>query len=114
MSNKINSGIGLAIIISIGVFLIIRNYRDSKLLLNYNKTIGILIEIEEGKGVHQTAYGKFKYNEKNNEISFTQSGDFSFMKLGDTVLIRYDKENNKVAEVLDKYYMKKYKKLKKR
>jgi hypothetical protein len=51
-------------------------------------------------------------NTTSKKIQFDYIGDFSFLKIGDTVLIEYAKDDPTVAKVKDRYYMKKYNYLK--
>lgn len=111
---KYTKEIGAVLMILIVMsYLMLRNYFDSKLLENAKETNAILIGKSSGHGVNETANGTFKYKVQNESLEFNQSGDYDFMKLGDTVLIEYAIENHSVARVKDKYYMKKYKHLKK-
>lgn len=97
-----------------GIFLIynfIREKREDKLLNNSLDGFAILVKKNKGN-THAPSGGDFKYRVDHHEYSFSQSGDYEFMHVGDSVLIRYAKDDHSVARVVDKYYMEKYKKLK--
>lgn len=103
-----NSLILLIVLLLTGAFLIYRNYLDDKMLENFHTTFGILTNKKDGEAVHGTASGEFEYNIKGVKYKFTESGNFLFLNLGDTVLIKYAKKDFKVAKVIDKYYMQKH------
>ena len=112
MINKKKNEIVLVLLLLIGSFLIIRNNYEEKTLLNSRKTTGVLIKKKDGKAVHGTACGTFEYYVAGKKYKFTEGGNYSFINIGDTVLIKYAKKNKSIATVIDKYYMKKYKYLK--
>jgi hypothetical protein len=87
---------------------IFENYRDKKLLLSSAKEIGILTQIHFG-AVKSPKSGNFIYKVKGVKYSLEDTGDFTFMKIGDTVLIEYSLKDPSVARVVDKCYMQKYK-----
>lgn len=102
------------IFILIGIFIIytfLREKKESSLLMNSKTGIAILIEINGN--AHAAASGDFRYKVKSKKYEFNQSGDYSFMQIGDTVLIEYAVDDCSVARVVDKYYMSKYHKLNK-
>lgn len=94
------------------IYTFLKEKKDDKLLENNIEHFAILIKINEGN-THAPSSGDFKYKIKNKEYEFNQSGDYKFMQVGDTVLVEYAVEDNSVARVVDKYYMQKYKKMKK-
>lgn len=103
------------IIIGIVFFSLLFNYynynKRLKLLQNSNEIIGIMIK-EYSKGKSGSGTFKFKINEK--KYVFREIADFSDIFKGDTVLIEYAVEDPTVARVKDKYYMQKYKQLRKK
>ena len=102
--------IGLCLIFSVIGYVFIRdNYHDY--LLDNGKTkstTAILVRIKE-TAVKSPASGFFKYKVKNKNYIFNENRDFSSMKIGDTLLIKYSLKNPSVARVVDKCYMQKYK-----
>ncbi len=107
---KYFSGI-LSIIVLIAI--VVNIYIDKKRNKLLEKSIdikGVLIE-KYSEGKNKT--GTFEFKLKNNKIKFDFIGDFSFLQVGDTVLIQYAIEDPSVARVKDRYYMRKYKYLKK-
>mgnify|MGYP000940153412 CR=1 FL=1 len=100
----------------IGVLLVlsaIRDYYNKKILAGDTETlIAIITDITSGTGVRQAPDAKFYYFVKNKKYENHTNGNFNFMEVGDTVLIEYAIEDHSVARVVDKYYMKKYKYLK--
>lgn len=61
--------------------------------------------------VSQTNRGgaKLHFYLRNEKINTNVwGGDFSFLKKGDTILIKYSVEDPELIELVDKYYMKKY------
>jgi hypothetical protein len=107
---KYFSGI-LSIIVLIAI--VVNIYIDKKRNKLLEKSIdikGVLFEkYTEGKN----KMGTFEFKLKNSKIKFDYIGDFSFLQIGDTVLIQYAIEDPSVARVKDRYYMRKYKYLKK-
>lgn len=91
------------------VYTFIQEKKEDKLLEKSKKHFAILVEISPGNA-HASSSGDFKYKVNAKEYEFNQSGDYTFMQVGDTVLIEYAIEDHSVARVLDKHYMQKYKK----
>lgn len=89
-----------------------RESYESKVLEQNNQTFGFLSSCKHGSSRFPST-GTIKYNVKGRNYDFTCDGDFSFMKLGDTILIEYATKDHSVARLIDKYYMKKYWHLKK-
>ncbi len=89
---------------------IYNNSRRNTLLKNSMLITGFLVS--EDHSSHKFLSGDFKFLVKNKKYSFRHNGDFSFLKVGDTVLIEYAVDDPTVARVKDRYYMKKYKYLK--
>lgn len=87
---------------------------NNKLLKSAIKTKAIIVEIHTSKGIHGSYYGIFNYSISNRLYSFKELGDFSKLKLKDTVLIEYAIQDHSVAHVIDRYYMPKYKWLKRK
>lgn len=73
-----------------------------------------LIEVHYNDAVHGSAYGILEYQVNNKKYMLKDLGDYRMMKIGDTVLIKYADKDHSVARVTDKYYMRKYKMLKKK
>jgi hypothetical protein len=94
---------------------IIYNYTKEKkanVLLNDSVQVpAILIEKNEGN-THAPPSGEFKYKVGRRDYSFTESGKYGDIQVGDTVLIKYAVKDPSVASVVDKYYMNKYQDLK--
>jgi hypothetical protein len=114
MKNRGNTIMGILFFSFIGCFIVytfIREKKDNQLLEKSIKHFAILIEIDGGN-THSPSSGDFKYKIDSKEYEFNQSGDYSFMQVGDTVLIEYAIKDHSVARVIDKYYMQKYKHLK--
>ena len=116
MENKKKNVVGAVLIfILLGVFILFRDIdrnEKNKLLEKSEETIAIILK-KGGGSVNSPYNGKFKYFIDGQKYEFTQSGNFEFMNLGDTVLIEYAIEDHSVARVKDKFYMKKYLYLKK-
>lgn len=76
--------------------------------------VSVLRNVHFNDAVGGSAYGIFEYKVKGKFFRTEEIGDFSFLQIGDSVLIKYAVNDPSVARVLDKYYMQKYKHLKKR
>ena|SRR6218665_1550565 len=107
------------LIVTVAILLIvityrgINEYRKDKALKNSKSTIGILSEIHTPKGVRDLNYGIIQYRVNGIQYETKSFKNYSILKLGDTVQIEYAIRDNSIARVVDKYYMKKYKYLKK-
>lgn len=88
-----------------------QNHKE-ELLANSKIVTGKLISEEHSS--QKFINGRFTYfvNEKKYCLRYT--GDFSYMNIGDSVLIEYAIEDPSLARVVDRYYMKKYWSLKKK
>lgn len=78
------------------------------------KKLAVLSEIHTKQGEKYGSYFcmfTFSVGDKNYECK--QTGNYTKLKIGDTVLIEYAAENPSVARVIDKYYMKKHHHLRK-
>ncbi len=73
---------------------------------------GILFE-ETHESV-RTAHGQFYFFINHKKVKLKEYSFFSHLKKGDTVLIEYAIEDPTVARVKDKYFMRKYKHLKRK
>ncbi len=97
------------------ISLIISFFQDRNkdiLLENKSKTFGILVYSYHATAVRSISYGIFVFRIKKKRVKLKICGDYSKLKLGDTVLMEYAKKDPSVARVVDKYYMKKHKYLK--
>lgn len=114
MSEKLKNKLFYLIILIFFLLFVYKFYKDdreSKLLKSSKETLGFLVDISEG-GAHDQNHAEIKFTVNKRKYSFRHNSNFSFMKLGDTVLIKYAVKDHNVATVIDKYYMKKYKYLK--
>jgi hypothetical protein len=85
--------------------------RRNKLLKKSMLVTGLLVS--EDHSSHKFLSGDFEFLVKNKKYYFRHNGDFSFLNIGDTVLIEYAIEDPTVARVKDRYYMKKFNFIKK-
>lgn len=76
-----------------------------------NTQDSIAIIINKGKTTRGGATVYFEVNSERFE-SKIWGGDYSFLNIGDTILIKYAVEDPELVQVIDKYYMQKYKHLK--
>lgn len=90
----------------------LREDRRMKLFQKSEVTIGFLIE--EHHGSANFRYGKFYFFVKNKRFDIKVWNYFNELSKNDTVLIEYAIEDPTVARVKDKYYMQKYKQLRKK
>ena len=99
-------------IILYGIFMANIFYQNHKeeLLENSKKVTGILISEEHSS--QKFINGRFTYFVNKKKYSLRYTGDFSYMNIGDSVLIEYAIKDPSVARVVDRYYMKKYRYLK--
>jgi hypothetical protein len=86
--------------------------RRNKLLKKSIIIKGFLVN--EDHSSHKFLSGDFEFRVNNKKYNFRHNGDFSFLKVGDTVLIEYAIEDPTVARVKDRYYMKKFNYMKKK
>ncbi|WP_343748973.1 hypothetical protein [Fluviicola sp.] len=98
--------LGFVVIMSLYHFW--EEYHRNEMLKIGNETFGVIVSIDPPP-VHGSPSAKIAYTIKHKKYVFDEDGSFSFMELGDTVLIRYALKDYSVAKVVDKYYMKKYK-----
>jgi hypothetical protein len=80
-------------------------------LLNDSKTVFGFLKYEDHASL-KYSFGTFIFFVKNKKYEVKSIGDFSFLNQGDTVLITYAIKDPNVAKVTNRYYMRKYKKLK--
>jgi hypothetical protein len=98
------------IVMGIGfIYIFWREYYEDKLLLKTK--IGFIERIYNG-AVRSPKNVDFIYYVNGKKYGSNESGDYTFMKIGDTILIEYAVKDNSVARVVDKFYMKKYRRLK--
>lgn len=76
-----------------------------------NTTLAILIE--EHHGSERFRNGRFYFFVNKERFEIKEFRNFKELTKGDTVLIEYSVEDPSVARVVDKYYMKRYRHLKK-
>lgn len=88
------------------MFNLLYDHYKEDMLKNSKEVFGVLIK--ESHSSNNFTYGDFYYyaGKKKHILSYT--GDFSYLKKGDTVLIRYAREDPSIAVVSDRYFMKKY------
>jgi hypothetical protein len=103
--------LGFIAIVLVIAYVFIRNHYHENLLDNgkTKETIAFIINIDDGSAVHSTSNGDFEFKIKNKKYTFNDSGDYTFLKIGDSVLIEYSLKDPSVARVIDKCYMQKYK-----
>ncbi|MFN5415533.1 MAG: hypothetical protein ACK5B9_00645, partial [Flavobacteriia bacterium] len=109
MSNKSIFQVAvLTLILAVFCYRIYQNHSDEELLLNSKTRIAKIISISKGQ-VRNPPRGYFMFYLNHKKIKFSEQGDFSFMEVGDSVLIKYAIADPSVATVVDKYVMQKYK-----
>jgi hypothetical protein len=114
MNKKIKfSIIFLLFAVLLALYSFFSDLRKEKLLENSKNTFGIIKVIDKGS-VRGTPFCKFEYKVEKEFFNSKEYGEFSNLSLNDTVLIKYSVDDPSVARVVDKYYMKKYRHLKKR
>ena len=97
----------LGFLIFLGLLYNMVNEDRKQKLLNDSKIVIGILKCEDHSSL-KFINGEFNYIVKNKKFSICQKGDFSFMKIGDSVLIEYAIKDPSVARVKDCYYMKKY------
>lgn len=108
--NNVVKIISIAILVLMMIFVFIDFYQENKnekLLENSRIATAILIK-KKARAVKSPKSGRFVYRVQGKEYEFSQPGDYLFMNIGDSVLIKYAVEDHSVARVIDKYYMRKY------
>jgi hypothetical protein len=96
------------------IYQVVRNERNSQLLKKSMKCPAVLTEILSGNGVRSSHAGTYTYVVKGDSYTYQEASNFNMLKVGDTILIEYAVQDHSVARVVDKYYMQKYKYLKKK
>jgi len=109
--NYIGYGI-IAFFLLIFLFKWFLESRENRLLENYVVTKAVVLEIHKPETIHGSYSGLFKYRIRNKTYQFKEIGDFTMLRIGDTIEIKYAFEDYSVAKVFDKYDMKKYRHLK--
>ena len=94
--------------------LIIRNYLDNRykklMTKNTKNTKAVFVRSFISKNSGSMSVYSFDKNGKKEELLI--SGKSTLIKIGDTVLIKYSREDPSLAEVIDFSYMKKYENVK--
>lgn len=115
-TKNISSKIAIILICLIGLWLVFKffsNQNKDTLLKNSKTDYALIKKIYHG-GVKNPRNADFEYSVNGKQYEFNQPGDYDAFKLGDTILIEYAVADHSVARVVDKYYMQKYKHLKKK
>lgn len=102
----------LGLILLMVLFQQIFDYRYAKKMQKTIETEAYFIENIHMKNIGPTSYYYYYVNNKKYEGYFRDTEMF-FLK-NDTILIKYSTEDPSISEVVDKYYMQKYKHLEKR
>lgn len=113
---NISNKIAIILICLIGVWLVFKFFNDQNkdALLKNSKTDYAIIKMIYHGGIKNPRNADFEYSIKGKRYNFNQPGNYDAYKIGDTILIEYAVEDHSVARVVDKYYMQKYKYLKKK
>jgi len=90
------------------IFVINIFYQNHKeeLLENSKIVTGKLISEEHSS--QKFINGRFTYFVNKKKYCLRYTGDFSYMNIGDSVLIEYAIQDPSIARVVDRYFMKKY------
>jgi hypothetical protein len=104
--------VGFLIMILVLIYRINQNKYEQRVLKSSLRTTAIIVKIEK-VAVRDPASGTFLYKIGKRQYKFEETGDFTFMEVGDTIEIEYSKKDFSIARVIDKYYMQKYWKFKK-
>lgn len=107
--NKLANYLIIALISIVALSLIRSWYISSKLSGKTKTEIAIIIKIKSGTGVKKLPGVEYFYYVKGKKYFGEDTGDFNFMHIGDTLLVKYSIDDNSISEVDDMYYMKKYK-----
>lgn len=86
--------LGFLVILSLYHFL--ENYHRDEMLKDGKETFGVILSIDPPP-VHGSPSAKISYTVKHKKYVFDEDGNFSFMELGDTVLIKYSLRDHSVA-----------------
>jgi len=92
------------------LFINMLNEDRNQKLLNHSKTVRGIMKFQDHASLKYT-FGIFIFYVNHKKYEIRSVGDFSFLKPGDTVLIKYAINKPSVAIISDRYYMRKYKKL---
>ncbi|OJX38802.1 hypothetical protein [uncultured Flavobacterium sp.] len=98
--------IGLGLILLIIILSQISNHDYEKQMENTSETKAFYIKNFHVKNFGPTSYYYYYVDHHKYQGSFYDTD--TFLKKGDTILIKYSKENPSLSEVVDKYYMQKY------
>lgn len=108
----VGGSIIIFVMILITVYVFVDNNQKDLLLRNSCQTIAIIKEIKHG-AVRSSKRVEFTYSVNGQIYEGNEPGNFDDFMIGDTILIEYAIEDHSVARVVDKYYMKKNKHLRK-
>ena len=113
MKKKNLSNYIIILLLLIATLFLIRNlYVNNQLNKGTIQTTGIVTDINTGSGVRQVAGVDYYYYVKGKKYYGSDNGQFSFMDIGDTLIIEYAKGDCSVSKVFNKFFMKKYQYLK--
>lgn len=102
----------LGLILLMVFFQQIFDNRYYKKMQNTNETNAFYVKNIHVKNIGPTSYYYYYVNNKKYEGYFHDTE--KFFKKNDTILIKYSIEDPSISEVVEKYYMQKYKHLEKR
>lgn len=113
-NNKVINYFSIVIAILMLIIFIYRFYRNDykeEMLLNTNSAFGIVTKIK-GSGYRSPAYCDYRYNINNRDYEGSTHGKYPYLKIGDTVEIKYSIKDNSISTLTNSYYMSKYRDLK--
>ena len=106
VQNKKILSLIIIIIISVIIGSFIRDRRNNLLQDKTKTTKGIFKKFTDMAKVCDES--DFEYQINGEKFELTVCGEFSFLQKGDTVLIKYSLKDPSVSELMDVYYMNKY------
>ncbi len=112
MKKHKNKLIGFSLILLIIILSKVRDYYYDKQMEDTIETEAFYIKNSHVYNFGPTSYYYYYVNYDKYKGSFRDTD--MFLKKGDTILIKYSRENPELSEVVNVYYMQKYKHLKER
>lgn len=115
MNRTVNKWFVLGGFLAIIALLLLGWFRETKedQLLNDDgvETIAFLVK-NKPSSYRSGGTGDFYFKTGGKRYEVNVSGNFNFLETGDTILIVFAKKNPSIVRLKDKYYMKKYRRLK--
>lgn len=85
------------------VYSVVRDFYREKMLVDSKRGVAVIVNYSEGTSKHGKR-GYFEYSVDGQLYDFIEEGDFSNLRIGDTVEIEYSVEDNGIVRVVNVNY----------